>query len=246
MSQTIGAPAPHDRMFTMSEAVQDALAAEAVSMVQPGMIVGIGSGTTAARALRFLADRVKHESLDISVIAASDATEAVCNASGLKALDFATVEELDLLIDGADEVDHAMRMMKGSGGAMTRERMLAWASDTRVFLVREHKISDRLGTRTTLAVAIMAFGLASTRAALRRMGLNGVLRRSIAGELFITDNGNLLLDVVLPEHSDVEDIARSLHAIPGVVDHGLFSDEADIIFVERGDGTVDRMERAED
>lgn len=246
MSQTIGATAPLDRVYSMSDAVQDALAAEAVSMVEPGMTVGIGSGTTASRALRFLADRVKHESIDVSVVPASDATEKVCKASGLRCIDFATVEEIDLLIDGADEIDHAMRMMKGSGGAMARERMLAWASHRRVFLVREHKISERLGTRSTLGVAVMAFGLASTRAALRRMGLNGVLRRSIAGELFITDNANLVLDVVLPEHSDVEDIASLLHTIPGVIDHGLFADEADIILVERGDGTVDRMERAED
>ena len=224
----------------------DALAHEAVSMIQPGMVVGIGSGTTAARGLHALADRVRTEGLDIRVIPAADSVEAVCKASGLTCLDFATVEEIDLLIDGADEVDHAMRMLKGSGGAMARERMLAWASDTRVFLVREHKITERLGSRATLAVAVMAFGLASTRAAMRRMGLNGVLRRSIAGELFITDNGNLVLDVVLPEGTDTDDIARSLHTIPGVIDHGLFADEADIIFVEREDGTVDRMERAHD
>lgn len=242
MTHAIGAIAPHDRMQTMT----DALAGEAVSMIQPGMIVGIGSGTTASRAINALANRIQTEGLDVSAVAASDATEAVCKSSGIKCLDFATVEEIDLLIDGADEVDHAMRMLKGSGGAMARERMLAWASEARVIMVREHKISDRLGARSPLAVAVMAFGLASTRAAMRRMGLNGVLRRSISGELFITDNANLVLDVVLPEGMDPEEIGNALHAIPGVIDHGLFSAEADVILVEREDGTVDRMERADD
>jgi len=243
MTQAVAAPQTQDR--SMPDPT-DALAAEAVSMVQPGMVVGIGSGTTAARALHALADRVRTESLDVSVLPASDAVDAVCRASGLRTLDFATVEEFDLLIDGADEVDHAMRMLKGSGGAMARERMLAWASHSRVYLVREHKITDRLGARSTLAVAVMAYGLASTRAAMRRMGLNGVLRRSIAGELFITDNANLVLDVVLPDGADVDEIGQSLHAIPGVIDHGLFAAEADMILVEREDGTVDRMQRADD
>ncbi len=224
----------------------DALAREALSLVKPGMCVGIGSGTTAARALKALAEKVQTEGFQVSVIPASESTEAVCRVHGLKCVDFSTVEEIDLLIDGADEIDRDMRMLKGSGGAMARERMLAWASHHRVFLVREHKVSPRLGAESTLAVAVMAFGLASTRAAMRHLGLNGVLRRSISGELFITDNANLVLDVVLPEHTNPDDLARELHAIPGVIDHGLFNDEADLILIEKEDGTVERLERAED
>jgi ribose 5-phosphate isomerase A len=222
----------------------DALADQAVSLVESGMTVGIGSGTTAARGLAALADRVRTNGLDVSVIPASDSTETACRDAGLKCVDFANVEEINLLIDGADEIDRDMRMLKGSGGAMARERMLAWASHTRVFLVREHKIASRLGTHSTLAVAVMAFGLASTRAAMRRLGLNGVLRRSITGDLFITDNANLVLDVVLPDGLDLDEIASSLHAIPGVIDHGLFNDEADVILVEKEDGTVERLERS--
>jgi ribose 5-phosphate isomerase A len=220
----------------------DSLAAEAVAPIRSGMIVGLGTGRTASRGIRALAQRVKGEGLDIRCVSTSEASERLAVELGLKTTEFALVERVDYLFDGADEVDGELRLLKGSGGAMTRERMVAWASEKNVYMVQESKLVERLGTRNTLGIAIMAFGLASIRAELRNMGLNGVCRRTINGELFITDNGNLILDVGIGDH-DVEDLAAALNAIPGIIDHGLFLDEADEVIFETNAEGVERIVR---
>lgn len=226
--------------------IHDALARAAIDQIEPGMLVGFGAGRTAARALQALSSRVREDALDLRLVAASDATEALCRELGLPVEDFATVEELDLLIDGADEIDREMRMLKGSRGAVTRERMLAWASRRRVYMVRAEKVSPCLGANSTLCIAVMPFGLASTRAAIRRLGLNGVMRRGLAGELYVTDNGNLILDVSLNEGEDLRELADELHCIPGVVEHGLFLDEADSILIEHEDGRLEQLNRPDE
>jgi len=224
----------------------DALARAAIEEIQPGMLVGFGAGRTPSRALQALALRARDEDLALRVVAASDATEALCRELGFRVEDFATVEELDLLIDGADEIDRDMRMLKGSRGAVTRERMLAWASRRRVYMVRDEKVSPYLGLNSTLGIALIPFGLASTRAAIRRLGLNGVMRRGLAGELYVTDNGNLILDVSLNEGEDLQELATELHRIPGVVEHGLFLDEADLVLIEHDGAEIERLERPDE
>ncbi len=222
--------------------VADALAEAVIAEITPGMIVGLGTGRTASRGVVALAERVKEHGLEVRCVPTSHATETLARYHGLLVMDFAMVESVDLLFDGADEVDPSLRMLKGAGGAMTRERIVAWASKRRIYMVDERKMVDRLGTRTTLAVAVLAFGLSAVRSELRSLGLNGVVRRTIKGELFITDNGNLIVDVALGEH-DVEELDAALNSIPGVVDHGLFLTEADEVFVERTDGSIDRLRR---
>lgn len=226
-------------------ATGDALAAAAVAFVESGMLVGIGAGRTAARGLRALGRRVREERLDVRVAPATDRIEQVARESGLKTVDFSTVEQLDLLIDGADEVDRELRMLKGSRGAVARERVLAWASDRRVYTVDESKVSERIGTNATLCVAVLAFGLTASRAAMRDIGLNGVVRRDLNGELFVNDNGNLIVDVRLPADQDLERLAAELTAIPGVVDHGLFLREADVLLIGSEEGPVERLVRGE-
>lgn len=220
----------------MGEQVADALAQAAIAEVAAGMKVGLGAGRTAARCIRALAERVAETGLDIHCVAASEASERLCRQLNLPMSEFALVERLDLLIDGADEVDPQMRMLKGSGGAMTRERMLAWASDRRIYVVDESKLVRRLGQTHPLPVAVIAFGLASVRAALRSMGLNGVCRRTMDGKLFVTDNGNLVIDVGLDAEANLDEIADLLDSVPGVVDHGLFLTEADEILIETPSG----------
>ncbi|MCB9841561.1 MAG: ribose 5-phosphate isomerase A [Phycisphaeraceae bacterium] len=223
--------------------VGDALAEAAIEQIRSGMTVGLGAGRTAARGIRVLADRVRVGALDIRCVAASDATEALASEQGLTVSPFANVEELDILIDGADEVDREMRVMKGSRGAVTRERMLCWAAKKTVFMVGQEKVSERIGMHATLAVAVMAFGLASTRAAIRRMGLHGVVRRGMNGDLFLTDNGNLILDLSLEGDENLDELNAVLNDIPGVVDHGLFLNEADLILIEHPDGQIERLDR---
>lgn len=232
-----------------TETSHDALARAAVADIQPGMVVGLGTGRTARRAIAALAGRLIAENLDITCVSTSEASTAYAQELGIKVREFATIEHVDYLFDGADEVDGHLRMLKGAGGAMTRERLVATAAARRVYLVEEEKLVDHLGERTPLAVAVMAFGLASIRANLRTLGLSGVLRRSMDGTLYVTDNGNLILDVQLHGGSNNDDghnyerLSAALDHTPGVIDHGLFLTEATEVLVKRDDGSIERLLR---
>lgn len=224
------------RGFALNEQrVADALAEAAVAPIQSGMVVGLGTGRTASRGIMALADRIKEEGLDVKVVATSHVTETLARQLRLDMLDFALVERVDYLFDGADEVDPQLRMIKGRGGAMTRERVVAHASDRRVYMVGEEKLVNALGERSTLPVAVHAFGLASIRSHLLAMGLNGVVRRTMGGELYLTDQGNLIIDVTVSGF-DPDEVAMLLDSTPGVVDHGMFLDEADEVIVETPGG----------
>lgn len=223
--------------------VADALAEAVIAEIQPGMIVGMGTGRTASRGVVALAERVKEHGLEVRCVPTSHATETLARYHGLPVMDFAMVESVDLLFDGADEVDPNLRMLKGAGGAMTRERIVAYAAKRRVYMVQEAKMVHRLGQRASLPVAVLAFGLASTRASLRRLGLNGVVRRTLDGHLFLTDNGSLIIDVTLTEERDLNQLAAEINDIPGVLDHGLFLDEADEVLVETRSGAIERLTR---
>ena len=230
--------------MSKNQPVTDALAEAAVAEIQSGMIVGLGTGRTASRGIIALAERVREEKLDIRCVPTSHVTETLARAHHLPLADFALVEEIDYLFDGADEVDPGLRMIKGAGGAMTRERIVAHAAKRRVYMVQEVKMVHRLGERAALPVGVLAFGLASTRATLRRLGLNGVVRRTLDGHLFLSDNGTLIVDVTLAETDrNLEDLAGEIDAIPGVIDHGLFLTEADEVLVETQDGKIERLAR---
>jgi ribose 5-phosphate isomerase A len=214
-----------------------------VAEIASGMVVGLGTGRTASRGVLALAERVRNEGLRIKCVPTSHATETLARAYQLPLVEFAMEEEVDFLFDGADEVDPMLRMVKGAGGAMVRERIVAYAAKRRVYMVSENKMVSRLGERATLPVAVLAFGLASTRASLRRLGLNGVVRRTLDGHLFLTDNGSLIVDVTLDERSDYDALAEQVRAIPGVIDHGLFLTEADEVVVETAAGGIERLSR---
>ncbi len=222
--------------------VVDPLAEAAVAEIESGMLVGLGTGRTASRGIIALAERVRYENLEIRCVSTSHASETLARFHSLPVMDFALIEKVDYLFDGADEVDSGMNMLKGTGGAMTRERIVAWASTKCVYMIDESKLVSRIGERTTLPIAVLAFGLASVRAELRNLGLNGVCRRTIKGELFLTDNGNMVIDVVLGEH-DLSEMAAAINDIPGAIDHGLFLTEADEILIERDSGTIEKRIR---
>ncbi|MBO6514468.1 MAG: ribose 5-phosphate isomerase A [Phycisphaerales bacterium] len=233
--------------MSKQQATADILANAAVAEVESGMIVGLGAGLTAARGIHALAQRVSDEGLDISCVAASERAEDLGRSLGLKIVDFALIEEIDVLIDGADEVDRSMVVLKGSRGAMTRERILCWASKRTIFMVNESKVAEtQVGTSFPLPIAVMAYGVASTRKALRHIGINGVIRQDMDGRLFLTDNGNLVLDATIEGHEDLVELAMELNDIPGVIDHGLFIDEADTIIIEHEGGQTERMDRPTD
>lgn len=234
-----GGRLPEDRPLS-DNTPRDLLAEAAVAEIQSGMIVGLGTGRTAARGILALARRAREEGLQVHCVPTSHASETLARANQLQIIDFAMVERVDYLFDGADEVDPRLRMIKGRGGALVRERIVAHASTRNVFMVGEEKLVDRLGARSPVPIAVLAFGLASIRQKLANLGLNGVVRRTLDGQLFLTDNASLIIDATLTDTVDVEEFAGELNAIPGVIDHGLFLDEADEVLVETAEG-ITRM-----
>lgn len=224
------------------EQTNDALARAAVGPVRAGMVVGLGTGRAASRAVRALADRVRAEGLVVTCVATSGATEELARELGLRVEDFARVGRADYLFDGADEVDGDLRMIKGRGGAMTREKIVARASERRVYLVDESKLVKRLGERSPLPIEVMPFAMASVRALLERAGLKATQRAGEGGAPYTTDNGNPVLDAALGRDLDPARVDAMLNSTPGVVGHGLFLVEADEVLIEFKDGRVERRE----
>jgi ribose 5-phosphate isomerase A len=208
-------------------------ALEAAALVEDGMIVGLGTGDTAAHAIRALGDRAR-AGLRMTGVATSRASEALGRSLGLLVRAPDDVAAIDLTIDGADELDGELRLVKGGGGALTREKIVARAS-ARVAIVADwHKRVARLGESRRLPVEILAFGARWTCASLARLGLDPRVR-----EGFVTDSGGLIADCALAAGADLERLDAELARTTGVVEHGLFLVEATLALV----GHPDRVER---
>lgn len=214
----------------------------AVREIRAGMVVGLGTGRTATRAIRALADRVKSERLQIRAVSTSRGSEELAIALGIPMESFGKVDRVDYLFDGADEVDPRVRMIKGGGGAMTREKIVARESARRVYLVDETKLVSRLGEKRPLPIEVLEFAVEAVVRRLAHLGLRGEIRQE-AGRLARTDNGNNIIDAALPKTVEPDALAEALDRISGVVDHGLFLSEADEVLIERVDGTIERRER---
>lgn len=224
----------------MNTAPRDSLALAAVEPIGDGMVVGLGTGRAATRAVRALADRIHNESLEVTCVPTSALTEALASELAIPLVAFKDNASLDYLFDGADEFDDRMRMLKGGGGAMTREKIAARRAKRRVYLVQEHKRVGRLGERSPLPVEIRESALDSARAAFLERGLVAHVRAHEGGR-FTTDNGNPVLDVTLDTPLDLEELSRWIERLRGVVGHGLFINEADEIIIEDAQGNIRRM-----
>ena len=223
---------------------QDLLATAAVKDIVIGMTVGLGTGRAATRAIRALAQRAAMERLALRCVATSQASHDLANTLGLTVGSLEEIGRLDFLFDGADEVDPALRMIKGRGGAMTREKTVAHASARRVYLIQSNKLSSRLGETAPLPIEALASDLAAVRQALRTIGLEGPVRLKADGTPYKTDNGNPVIDAPLPIDLDVEQLGAKLDRLAGVVGHGLFLTEADEVLIEDADGRVSRRTRS--
>ncbi len=202
-----------------------ARAAEAaVALVEPRMVVGLGSGRTAELAIRALAERVR-AGLDISGVPTSQASADLATRLGIPLRQPFDGGAIDLTIDGADEIDDQLRLLKGAGGALTREKLVARASTLLVVVADHEKRVTRLGEKHRLPVELLAFGAAWTEAALRRLGLAPERRPTP------TDNGGVLVDCTLPPDAELSALAASLKAHSGVIEHGLFLEEAHRAYV---------------
>ena len=233
----------------MSAAEQKAAAAAAaLEYVEDGMILGLGSGSTAEIFVQMLGQAVA-QGLNVRGIPTSTNTEALAKESGVPLMPVEQADRIDLTVDGADEVDGRFRLVKGGGGCLLREKIIAAASDLMVVVVDETKLVAELGA-FPLPVEVTPFGFTITAkkvfASLRRAGVRSpdvsLRRRGDGLEPFMTDGGNYILDCACGEIPDPEAAADALADTPGVVEHGLFIEIARVIIVGEDESTARVME----
>jgi ribose 5-phosphate isomerase A len=209
-----------------SDQLKRAAAAHAVDLVRSGMRVGLGTGSTARHFVDLLAGRVR-EGLDIVCVPTSEATRLQAEELGVPLTTLDETPELDLTVDGADEVAPDLTVIKGGGGALLREKIVAAASTRMVVIADESKFVPLLG-RFPLPIEVVSFGFAASRRAIEKAaaaaGCPGpaLLRRTKDGHPFVTDGGHLIADAALERIPDPPALARRLAEIPGIVEHGLF------------------------
>lgn len=225
------------------DGLKRAAAEAAVELVQDGMVVGLGTGSTAAFAVDALARRHR-QGLRFVGIPTSERTAAQARAAGIPLTSFAEHRQIDLTIDGADEVERGtLNLIKGLGGALLREKIVAAASHRLAIVVDGAKLVDRLGMHAPVPVEVVAFGLEPTRAALEALGASVQLRESPTREPFVTDSGNRILDCRFAPIADPARLEERIRRVVGVVESGLFISRADPVFVADASG-VHRLDSA--
>jgi len=205
-----------------------AAAEAAAQRVVDGMVVGLGTGSTADFAIRWLGERVA-AGLQISGVPTSRRSEELARACGIPLVDLQSVARIDLTIDGADEIEReTLSLVKGQGGALVREKLVAVASECVIIVADASKLVDRLGSRHAVPIEVLPFGWRVPAERIFKLG-GEVTLRTTSTDLspFVSDNGNYILDVVFGPIEQPEDLANSIKALTGVVDHGLFIDIAD-------------------
>jgi len=217
-------------------------AEQAAGLVQDGMVLGLGTGSTAARFVDLVGQRVR-DGLKVLCVPTSEATRIQAERLGIP---LATLDEqpfLNLTVDGADELDDQLRLIKGGGGALLCEKIVATASDRMVVIADASKRVATLG-RFPLPVEVVRFGLTATRAMIEGLaedvGCQGdiVLRKTSDGSPFLTDSGNYILDCAFGSIADPEALDEALKYVPGVVENGLFLGIADVAIIAGPDGIV--------
>ncbi|MBF0869586.1 ribose-5-phosphate isomerase RpiA [Gluconobacter japonicus] len=217
-------------------------ARQAADMVKSGMVVGLGTGSTATYMIERLGERIT-EGLHIVGIPTSEDSARKAKKAGIPLTDFAAHRRLDIAIDGADEVQRGpLHLIKGLGGALLREKIVAQAAKKFVVIVDGSKPVDHLGERVPIPVEVISFGWECTAERLSACGAKGVKPRTDRdGNLFVSDNGNMILDCTFGPIEDPEELARQIDAIVGVVEHGMFLNMASEVLVATEQG-VERWE----
>ncbi len=238
MNQTSNSADPRARF-------KEEAAKRAVQFVQSGMKVGLGTGSTAIFATRRIAELLKTGELhDLVAFATSKATAEEAVRLGIPMLPDDLPEDLDVTIDGADEVDPEMNLIKGGGGALLREKIVAQVSQREIIVVDETKPSLRLGTHWPLPIEVIPFGWRSQARYLESMGAKYTLRQNRDGTRFVTDSGNLILDCHFGPIADARHLAAILNSRAGIVEHGLFIDLATDLIVAGASGIQHRTRKA--
>jgi ribose 5-phosphate isomerase A len=224
----------------MTQAEAKALVGQrAAELVEPGMAVGLGTGSTATMFIRSLGERVQKEDLRIRCVASSDASHALAVSLGMEVTTLAELPELDVYIDGADEVAPGLALIKGGGGALLREKIVASAARKFIVVVDSTKIVEHLG-KFPLPVEVIQLATPLVTAKLTALGLNPKLRLHPDGSAYITDEGNHILDCACGEILTPAETAEQIRHVVGVVEHGLFLHMASLALIA-GDSGVQEM-----
>jgi ribose 5-phosphate isomerase A len=227
----------------MYENAKHHAAVRALEYVRPNTVLGLGSGTTSTKFVQLLAERFPAKD-SVSCICTSSNIKSLAVRLGLNLLDETSFAEADLTVDGADEATLSLELIKGGGGALMRERIVAAASKFHITMVDESKIHQPLGTfPLPIEIAPYASNITTrwVRETIETLGLeieHASVRKHANGN-FITDNGNFMFDVKIAQIDDPATLSAALYSVTGVVDHGIFLDLTDILIVARNDGHVD-------
>jgi ribose 5-phosphate isomerase A len=223
-----------------ADAQKRAAAARAVEFVTPGMRLGLGTGSTAKHFVDLIGERVRG-GLDIVAVPTSEATHAQAKACGIRLTTLDETPELDLTVDGADEAAPDLSLIKGGGGALLREKIVAAASARMIVIADQSKWVGRLG-RFPLPIEVAPFGYSATLRAVEK-AISGVqrcgplsLRQGKNGHVFVTDGGHWIIDAALGRIDDPQALAHALSGVPGVMEHGLFVGLASLIIIGGPDG----------
>lgn len=226
--------------MTDVEDLKHKAAARAIEFVRPGMRLGLGTGSTARHFVELLGERVRR-GLDIVGVPTSEATRADAERFGVPLTTLEETPELDLTVDGADEISPDLVLIKGGGGALLREKIVAWASARMIVIADESKWVKVLG-RYPLPIEVIAFGIGATRRAVEAAAAEigsptrAIVRQTKEGHPFVTDGGHWIIDAALGRISNPQTLATELAKIPGVVEHGLFIGAAKMAIVAGPDG----------
>jgi ribose 5-phosphate isomerase A len=210
-------------MRTSARVFKQYAAAAAVELVRSGMVVGLGTGTTAIWAVRRIGELIASNVLhDITGIPTSLATAEEARKLNIPLGTLEDLTEVDMTIDGADEIDPRLNLIKGAGGALLREKLVAQASRRVVIVADESKLSEQLGARKPLPVEVVPFGWTHQQRFLEKLGARVGLRTDLSGQAFLTDQGNYVLDCRFGPIADLHGLERHLNDRCGIVEHGLF------------------------
>jgi len=216
----------------------------AAELIQTGTTVGLGTGSTVYFTLERLAERIAEEGLEVRGVPTSRDTETKAREFGIPLCGLESAVELDLTIDGADEIDGEFRMIKGGGGALLREKVVASLSKRVAIVVHQAKVVEHLGAGFNLPVEVVPFARAPVARSLAALGCEPLLRVDDNGQPYRTDNGNEILDCAFAGGiADPEALALALAGLPGVVESGLFLGLCDTLIIGQDDGGVEVRER---
>ncbi len=238
----------HTLPGTMDKSTQDAAKAavgfHAAQLVENGMRVGLGTGSTTAYAIKQLGRRVKEENLQIVGTPTSFAAERLGREMGIPLVSLDELEKLDIALDGADEVDPMLNLIKGRGAAHTREKVVAALADRFVALVDASKLVDQLGTKKPVPVEVLPMAVTPVMRSLGALGASPEIRMGTQKDgPVVTDQGFWVVDAMFNGIADADALGKAIHEIPGVLDHGLFVGMAKTVLVAENDGSVRTLER---